>query len=65
MTTRRLPQRVSIPMAYAHERYLGRPSCPKCGEMIMAPESTDHLIDRKIRNIWLCERCLLKFETLI
>jgi len=54
---------VSIPMAYAHERYFGRPSCPKCGEMIMAPESSDHFVDRKIRHIWLCEGCDFDFET--
>ena len=27
----------AAPLRYVHERYLGRPSCPKCGELIMAP----------------------------
>ena len=27
--------RVTVPTSYIHERYLGRPSCPKCGELLM------------------------------
>ena len=23
---------------FLHERYFGRPSCPKCGELMIAPE---------------------------
>ena len=30
--------RVTVPTSYIHETYLGRPSCPKCGELLMAPE---------------------------
>ena len=33
----------AVPMSYAHERYLGRPSCPKCGELIMAPDFSEYL----------------------
>jgi hypothetical protein len=29
---------VTVPMRYLHEQYFGRPCCPKCGELIMAPE---------------------------
>ena len=28
------------PMRYIHERYFGRPACPKCGELMMASESS-------------------------
>ena len=29
---------VAVPMNYLHERYFGRPSCPNCGEPMMASE---------------------------
>ena len=29
----------TLPMSYVHERYFGRPSCPQCGQLMMAPES--------------------------
>ena len=25
-------------MRFLHERYFGRPSCPNCGELMIAPE---------------------------
>ena len=28
---------IIMPMSYVHERYFGRPSCAKCGELMMAP----------------------------
>ena len=35
--------RVTVPTNYIHEKYLGRPSCPKCGELLMAPEYSECL----------------------
>ena len=29
---------VAFPMSYLHERYFGQPSCPNCGEIVMASE---------------------------
>ncbi len=56
---------VAVPMRYLHERYFGRPSCAKCGELMMAPESSEHLNGNNIRHIWLCDGCDYRFETLI
>jgi hypothetical protein len=28
-----VPFSPALPMPYAHERYLGRPSCSKCGDL--------------------------------
>jgi predicted RNA-binding Zn-ribbon protein involved in translation (DUF1610 family) len=55
----------AAPLRYVHERYLGRPSCPKCGELIMAPESSRYMADRGIRHTWSCDECVYEFETLI
>jgi hypothetical protein len=56
---------VAVPMSYVHERYFGRPSCAKCGELMMAPESSEYLCGYDIRHIWVCDGCDYRFETLI
>ena len=56
---------VAVPMSYVHERYFGRPSCAKCGELVMAPESSKHVSGYCIRHMWACDGCDYRFETLI
>jgi len=56
---------VAVPMSYVHERYFGRPSCAKCGELLMAPESSQYLNDSDIRHRWVCDGCNYRCETLI
>jgi ribosomal protein S27AE len=62
---------VAIPMRYVHERYLGRPSCPKCGELVMAPHASEYRsseyrsADADIRHVWECDGCDYGFETRI
>jgi primosomal protein N' len=55
----------AVPMRYVHERYFGRPSCPKCGDLMIAPESSEYLSGHNIRHIWLCDECDYQCETLI
>ena len=57
--------RVTVPTSFIHERYLGRPSCPKCGELLMAPEYSQCLDRNDVRHVWLCDKCHYGFETLI
>jgi ribosomal protein L37AE/L43A len=57
--------RVTVPTSYIHERYLGRPSCPKCGELLMAPECSECLDRSDVRHVWMCDKCAYGFETLI
>jgi len=57
--------RVAVPTSYLHERYLGRPSCPKCGELLMAPEHSECLSRNNVRHVWMCDKCDYGFETLI
>jgi hypothetical protein len=56
------------PMRFFHERYFGRPSCPKCGEPMMAPEYPEFSTcgnGDEIRNFWLCDSCEHRFDTVI
>jgi hypothetical protein len=58
----------AAPMRYLHERYLGRPSCPKCGELMMAPdrpEFSECLGAVKIRHFWACDSCDNRFDTVV
>jgi hypothetical protein len=55
---------VAMPMRFLHERYLGRPSCPKCGELVMAPEHTE-CVSEAVRHFWSCDGCDYRFESLI
>jgi hypothetical protein len=60
-----MTRRVTVPTSYIHERYLGRPSCPKCGELLMAPEYSECLDRNDVRHVWMCDKCDYGFETLI
>jgi hypothetical protein len=54
--------RVTVPTSYIHERYLGRPSCPKCGELLMAPEYSECLDGNDVRHVWMCVETLIRFN---
>lgn len=59
---------VAAPMRYFHERYFGRPCCPKCGELMIAPESLEFSAcgsGDEIRNFWLCDGCSHRFDSLV
>ena len=59
---------LAAPMRYFHERYLGRPCCPKCGELMIAPECQEFSASRggdEIRNYWQCDGCDNRFATLV
>jgi predicted RNA-binding Zn-ribbon protein involved in translation (DUF1610 family) len=55
----------AIPMRFFHESCYGRPSCPKCGEAMIAPETSKYLSRCRIGHVWVCEECDHEFETLI
>jgi hypothetical protein len=59
---------VAVPMSYLHERYFGRPSCPNCGETMMAsehPEFSECLSGDEIRHFWACDGCDNQFDTVV
>ena len=49
------------PVRYIHERYFGRHACPKCGELMMASESSQYLGRCKVRHNWVCDGCDYQF----
>ena len=39
--------------------------CAQCGEVLVAPEWSEHFPDNRIRNVWLCEACGYEFEDIV
>ena len=52
-------------MNKTHDEYLGPPSCPKCGVLILVPESSAYVGDNQIRHGWSCVECGYDFRTII
>jgi ribosomal protein L37AE/L43A len=36
--------------------------CAQCGVDIIAPEWSEHLAERRVRNVWSCDLCGYQFE---
>ena len=39
--------------------------CAQCGADIIAPEWSEHLSDRRVRNVWSCTDCGYQFEDVV
>ena len=39
--------------------------CAQCGEQPFAPERSEYLDYRRVRNLWECEACGHAFETTV
>jgi transposase-like protein len=55
----------TMPMKYAHERTLGRPSCPRCGVLVVVPETSAYVSEDLVRHAWSCADCSYDFHTLV
>jgi ribosomal protein S27AE len=55
---------VATPIQFVRERYFGRPSCPKCGNLILAPEASESS-GGCIRHRWPCDDCGYHFRSLV
>jgi hypothetical protein len=60
-----MPFSPALPMPYAHERYLGRPSCPHCGEIAIAAEAMEYVRVGRVRYSWHCDGCMKAFDTTV
>jgi transcription elongation factor Elf1 len=47
----------------AQPRYFN--PCAQCGEMLMAPDWSEHVNERCVRHLWTCESCGYHFETTV
>jgi hypothetical protein len=55
--TSRVPQ-----FSFEHRHPLGRPSCPRCGQLCLFPEQIAY-VNGRVSNSWKCENCSACFET--
>ena len=44
---------------------LGRPACPRCGEMLFAAVATEFRGKGRIHNSWVCDSCDHEFCTAV
>ena len=51
------------PLAFEFRTYLSAPSCPRCGNHVMAAEASEFLRIGHIRHSWACESCGEEFQT--
>jgi hypothetical protein len=49
-------------LSFEHQELLGRPSCPKCGQLCLFPERMGYTPGR-IWNSWQCDGCTARFQT--
>ena len=38
-------------------RHVRLPTCPQCGDMLLAPLLAEHVASGHVRNHWACEAC--------
>lgn len=53
------------PLAFEFRRYLGFPSCPRCGDIVVCTETSEFLHDGHIRHSWACDSCGTEFQTTV
>ena len=46
-----------------HARRVARPFCPKCDDMLFAPEVSQHVNENLVQHVWSCESCGYIFKT--
>jgi ribosomal protein S27AE len=49
-------------MAAPRARHLRLPTCPLCGDMLLAPMMAEHVSEHLVRNHWACEACGYTFR---
>ena len=60
----------AICSAAPQARHFRLPTCPQCGDMLLAPLLAEHVDASHVRNHWACEACghtfrkSFKFEAL-
>jgi transcription elongation factor Elf1 len=60
-----MPRQSVVPLAFEFRKYLGGPSCPRCGDSLLAAESSEFLSEGKVRHFWACDGCGQHFETAV
>jgi len=58
-------ERTSVIDSAAAGRLTYRKPCAQCGDLLIAPEWSEHVSERCIRHVWACEACGYEFETAV
>jgi len=53
--------RASVQTASVSVQHLGRPCCPQCQELLLAPAASVHVDDSRVRHFWACDNCGYEF----
>ena len=53
------------PLAFEFRRYLSQPSCPRCGDHLVAAEASEFVRKGHVRHSWECEACGEQFQTAV
>jgi transcription elongation factor Elf1 len=40
-------------------------TCAQCGEILLMPEWSEYLNERRVRHLWSCDGCGYRFETTV
>jgi transposase len=40
-------------------------SCAQCGEVMVLPEWSEYMSERRVRHLWICDSCGYRFETVV
>jgi hypothetical protein len=55
----------ATPAVLAYARCFGRPHCPQCGNMLLAPEAAEFAGEGRVHHTWLCDGCGHEFRTAV
>lgn len=53
------------PLDFEFRRYLGGPSCPRCGTSLLIAEASEFVSGGHVRHFWACESCGQEFHTAV
>ena len=55
----------ATPVVLAYARCFGRPYCPQCNNILLAPEAAEFAGEGRVRHSWLCDGCGYEFHTAV
>jgi transcription elongation factor Elf1 len=60
-----MTQQSIAPLAFEFRRYMSGPSCPRCGDSLLAADSSHFVSEGRVRHDWTCDSCGAKFHTAV
>lgn len=55
----------TMPITSGDNHYFQTPVCPVCGDILLAPNMSLHVNERRVRHVWSCEECGYVFDTAV